>query len=86
MNNRKLQIALWGYGIGCLLLIVAAFRYWGPSYGAIASFWFLIFVLTITSIGFLLYRQQWRISLRTLLIATTAVAFVLGLIVYVTRG
>ena len=32
-----------------------------------------------------LHKNQWRVSLRTLLIATTLVAVVLGLIVYAAR-
>jgi len=83
MRLSKLQIAWAGYGFACLLIIVFAFRHWGPIYGAVASFWFLIFVLFIAAIALLLERQQWRFSVRTILIATTLVSVVLGVIAYV---
>src|SRR5438045_2739871 len=83
LKFRKLRIA-WSVciGVACLLLIVFSFRYWGPHHARILLSW--VFLLTgagITAI-FLLKRQQWRFSLRTLIIAITLIAVVLGLAVY----
>jgi hypothetical protein len=63
-----------------------------PKSGIVASssnlsagfpYWFLAMVAALPA--FLLRKQDYRFSLRSLLIATTVVAVMLGLVVYVIR-
>jgi hypothetical protein len=50
---------------------------------AILPYWFLVSLSVIFAVGPWIRQHRWRFSLRTMLIATTLVAVVLGLIVYV---
>jgi hypothetical protein len=62
------------------------FGYFGYSGGVVAlPYWFAVFVSAISASAPWLTRLDWRFSLRTLLIATTLVAVVLGLIVWATH-
>jgi hypothetical protein len=45
----------------------------------------VVFLLTVTAVLLIDTKGKWRYSLRALLIATTVVAVVLGLLVYVFR-
>ena len=58
---------------------------WGGFYfrGAaiMAPYWFWLLILTALAIAPWIRQLKWRFSLRTLLIATTLVAVVLGLVV-----
>jgi hypothetical protein len=71
--------------IACVLLVASAFRYWGPVYGIIASFWCSMLMIAGMPTVFLLKRNQWQFGLRTPLLATAVVAAMLGLAVYLTR-
>jgi hypothetical protein len=62
-----------------------AFSYWGPVYGLSVSFWFLLLMIAGMTTGILLKRQQWQFSVFNLLAATTLVAVVLGLVVWLSR-
>ena len=53
--------------------------------GIAVPYWFLVFPLAVLTSAPWLSQIRWRFSLRTLLIATTLVAVVLGLIVAATR-
>jgi len=64
-------------------------RIWGmfalQELGFISPYWFLILVAVVGTIAPWRRELPWRFSLRTLLIATTLVAVVLGTIIYVVR-
>src|SRR6476469_5066865 len=49
---------------------------------AVLPYWFLVSLSVIFAVGPWIRQLRWRFSLRTLLIATTLVAVVLGLIVW----
>jgi hypothetical protein len=55
-----------------------------PTYVSISWLYPVLIVGAVTGIPWL-HKLRWRFSLRTLLIATTLVALVLGLIVYAVR-
>ena len=52
----------------------------------IIPYWFFVFVTATLTTAPWIRQLRWRFSLRTLLIATTLVAAVLGLIVYALRS
>ena len=62
------------------------FRFWKTSYYYMqAPYWFLVGVSVVFSVAPWRRHFQWRFTLRTLLIATTLVAVVLGLIAWAIR-
>jgi hypothetical protein len=58
--------------------------YWGVPSGVVVPLWFLVF-FSVALTGLPWIRRSKRFSLRTLLIATTLVAIVLGIAVYTAR-
>jgi hypothetical protein len=54
----------------------------GGLYGARVPYWFLIVAIAVAPV---VINRRWRFTLRILLIATTLVALVLGLIVWASR-
>jgi hypothetical protein len=68
-------------------LVPSPFRFAMPEVQTTASVphWFLVVSATILATLPWIRQLRWRFSLRTLLIATTLVAVVLGAIVYVAR-
>jgi hypothetical protein len=58
----------------------------GRPYRATSPQWFLAALAGTFAIAPWIPWLKWRFSLRTLLLATTAVALLLGLIIYATRG
>ena len=65
------------------LWIAAAYWFWIATSELPFGYWFLRIAALFAAAPWM--RCLWRFSLRTLLIATTLVAVVLGLIVYVSR-
>jgi hypothetical protein len=58
---------------------------WGKSFLVCVPYWFLVPLAAAFAIGPWVKRFKWHFSLRTLLIATTLVAVLLGAIVYAIR-
>ena len=56
-----------------------------PTYRVNSPHWFLVMDAALLALLPWVRHLRWRFSLRTLLIATTLVAVVLGLIVYFAR-
>jgi hypothetical protein len=82
MRFRKLQFA-WGVAYTLLILGVIAEYGLGPAWPV----WIFLTMLTLVGLEFVSFweNRSWRFSLRTLLIATTLVAVVLGLIASLAR-
>jgi hypothetical protein len=72
MPNIKPYEAFLGFGL-C--------RAEGELYGIILPYWFLVVATGAPATVLLVKASSWRFSLRTLLIAMTLVAVVLGVIV-----
>jgi hypothetical protein len=70
------------YAISISLANVAHVR---QGKGIAVPYWALVFPLAVITSAPWLRQMHWRFSLRTLLIAMTLVAVVLGLVVYVIR-
>jgi hypothetical protein len=58
------------------------FANWGAGYYVVFPNWFAILLLSASAFA---SWRRWRFTIRTLLVATTLIAVVLGLIVYATR-